>query len=82
MLIQRVWFSWSPPFPLALPLSPPPLLQGSLSPEEGFDGEIPFRAECFKVSCSLYSTEMWVSVFIPACCRRKPLMMAEQSADL
>jgi hypothetical protein len=25
---------------------------------------------------------MWVSVFIPACCRRKPLMMAEQSADL
>lgn len=34
------------------------------------DGDISFRAACSKVSHSLCNICLWVSVFIPTCCRR------------
>ena len=41
--------------------------------DEGFEGDIPFRAECFKVSYYLFEVWLWVSVLVPICCRRKLL---------
>lgn len=38
---------------------------GSLSSVKWFNGDIPFRAECSKVSYSLYNVWLWVSVFVP-----------------
>lgn len=44
---RKVLFPKCPPFLLALTLSMPPLLQGSLSPEwKTFYGHSPFRAAC------------------------------------
>lgn len=40
---------------------------------EGFDGDIPFRTECFKVSYSLHHVWLWESAFVPVCCRRELL---------
>jgi hypothetical protein len=40
---------------------------------EGCDRDIPFRAECSKVSHSLHIIWLWVSIFIPIYCRRKLL---------
>lgn len=40
-------------------------------PEEGFRGYISYRAECSKVSHSLHSVWLWVSAFVPNCCRRR-----------
>lgn len=50
-----------------------PRPQGSLGPEEGFDGDILFRAEHSKVSCPLHTVRLWVSVLVPICCKRKLL---------
>lgn len=41
--------------------------------EEGFDGDILFRAEHSKVSCPLHTVRLWVSVLVPICCKRKLL---------
>ena len=38
---------------------------------EGFDGDIPFRAECSEVSHSLHNVWLWVFVFVHICCWRK-----------
>lgn len=38
---------------------------------EEFDGNISFRADYSKVSHSLHNVWLWVSVFVPICCRRK-----------
>jgi hypothetical protein len=40
------------------PFPPPPLPQGSLSPE--LDGDIPFRTQCSKVSHSQHIVWLWV----------------------
>lgn len=49
--------------------------------EEGFDEDIPFSTECFKVSHSLYIVQLWVSAFDPICCRTWPVcMIAEQDS--
>lgn len=37
--------------------------------EEEFDGDIPFRSECPKVSHSLHIVQGWVSKFVPVYCR-------------
>lgn len=39
---------------LVLTVSLPLLLQRSLSPREGFDGDIPFRTECSEVSQAVH----------------------------
>lgn len=38
---------------------------------EGFDGGIPLRAKCSKVSHTLSNMWLWVSIFVPICCHRK-----------
>lgn len=40
---------------------------GSLISEgrEGFDGDIPFRAECSKVSNFVHNVWLWISMFGP-----------------
>lgn len=40
---------------------------------EGFNGDIPFRTECFKTSRSLYIVQLWLKVFVPIYCRRRLL---------
>jgi hypothetical protein len=35
-----------------------------------FNGDIPFRAECSKVSHSLYDIRQWVSLFLSICGRK------------
>lgn len=39
----------------------------SHSKEEGFDGDVSFTAECFKVS--LHNVWLWVYIFVPMCSR-------------
>lgn len=43
------------------------------SDREGFDGAIPFRAGCFRVSYSQCSIWMWTSMHVAICDRRKLL---------
>ena len=40
---------------------------------EGFDGDIPFRTECSKVSHCLPNVWLSVSLIVPICCTRKLL---------
>lgn len=53
MMIKKALFSSCLSPPLALTLFLPSLPQGSLSLSGGFEGAIPSRAKCFKVSHSL-----------------------------
>lgn len=39
----------------------------------GFDGDIPFRTVCSKISHPLHNVQLWVAAFVPICCRRKRL---------
>ena len=41
---------------------------------ERFDGGLPFRTECAKVSHSLNIAQLWISIFGPYYCRRKLLI--------
>jgi hypothetical protein len=41
--------------------------------KEGFDGDVPFRSEWSKVSNSLNNVWLWISFFVPICCKRKLL---------
>lgn len=40
---------------------------------EKFEGDISFRTGCFKISHTLYIVQLWVSAFVPTCCRMKLL---------
>lgn len=74
MLIYSVSFSWCAPSPQAVTLFPPPLPQVFLS-SEGRDlmERSHLKAECSKVSHSLCSVSLWVSVFVPILFKRKLL---------
>lgn len=61
MLIHRPLFRWCPPTPSVFYT-----LSASSSvgfPKEIFDGDIPFRAECLKVSPSLCNVCLWIYIF-------------------
>ena len=50
---------------------------------EEFDDDIPFRAECSKVSRFMHTVWLLISVFVLICCRKEAfLIMAEQGTDL
>jgi hypothetical protein len=70
ILVLRPLFSWCPPFPLVLTFFTPPLPWDFLIPEERDLNET-FHLG-LSVSRTLHNVWLWVSVFVPFCCR-KPL---------
>jgi hypothetical protein len=40
---------------------------------EKFDGDIPFKTQCYKVSYSLHIVQLWITIFVPISCRMKLL---------
>lgn len=71
VLIERLLFSWCPPSLLGFVIFPFPPLQGSLSSEEGFSGDVLFSTKCFTVSHTVHNVWLWISTVIYVLCRRK-----------
>ena len=67
--------------PLALTLFLPLLPQFIEPWGDGFDGDIPFRAECSEVS-PLHIFQLWVSICSHLLKEEASLMMAEQDTNL
>jgi hypothetical protein len=74
VLIQRALLSWCPTSSLALILFPPPLWQGFLIHEgKGDLMKTSHLGLSLPRSLTLHDVCLWVSVFVPICCRREPL---------
>ena len=73
LLIEKAFISLCPPSYLTLTLFLPPLLWDFLILEgmEFKDTSLLRRSECLKVSHYLHNVQLWVSVFVPICCRRQ-----------
>lgn len=70
--VWKTLFPWSHPSPLAFTLFLSPLLHRSMSPEKGFEEDIPFPSECPKVPYAQHIVQLWC-VLIPICCKKKHL---------
>jgi hypothetical protein len=77
LILEGLAFSWCCSSPLSLTVTLPSLPWSSLCPDGEFDGDLPFKTECSKVSHSLQCLAVVLSMCSHSLQDETSLMMAE-----